>query len=437
MGPRPGLVSFVGLGPGDTKLWAERASQRLGEADAVIDDEQASVARMVELARQGQRVVRTVAGDPLESARCVAEALQVASAGVEIELVPAVGASAAAGAFAGVVARAVLTPASDVGATLAGVADDAPVTLVTSPSLPSQRVQVTTAAGAARLARPLGASRVLVAFGVPDDALRWFERRPLFAKRVLVTRARDQAGRAAGLLRDQGADVVVVPTIEIRPPGDPARLVQALGDLRSGAYGWVAFTSANGVEQTWKALVACGGDARAFGSAKLAAIGPATAQALEGHGLQADLVAKEFRGESLAEQMLAAFRDAPAPPRVLVARAAKAREVLPEALRGAGCAVDVVAAYETKAPPRETVDALAREIEQGWLDAATFTSSSTIDNFCDLLGPRSVELLSRVRVAVIGPVTRDTALTRGVRVDVVAQEYTVPGLVQALAESYR
>jgi uroporphyrinogen III methyltransferase/synthase len=436
MEPRRGVVSFVGLGPGDTRLWAERTTQRLAEADAIVDDEQASVARLVELARQGQRVVRTVAGDPLESARCVAEALQVASAGVEIELVPAVGASAAAGAFAGVVARAVLTPAVEVGSVVAGMPGDAPVTLVTSPSLPSQHVEVTTAARAPELARALGSTRVLVAFGAPDDALRWFERRPLFGKRVLITRAREQAGRAAALLRDEGADVVIVPTIEIEPPGDPAPLARALRDLRAGAYGWVAFTSANGVEQTWKALVASGADARAFGSVRLAAIGPATARALEAHGLRADLVAKEFRGESLADEMLGALRASGGTPRVLLARAAKAREVVPEALRAAGYGVDVVAAYETHAPPRETVERLAREIERGKIDAVTFTSSSTVDNFCDLLGPRAVELLGGLRVAAIGPVTRDTAVGRGVRVDVVASEYTVPGLVQALVKSY-
>ena len=106
-------------------------------------------------------------------------------------------------------------------------------------------------------------------------------------------------------------------------------------------------------------------------------------------------------------------------------------------LRAAGCRVDVVAAYETHPPPRETVETLAREIEQGRLDVATFTSSSTVENFCDLLGPRAVELLKRVRVATIGPVTTESARIRGVRVDVTAREYTVPGLVQALAESYR
>ena len=285
------------------------------------------MAHLVELARQGKRVVRTFMGDPLESAHCVAEALEVAGAGVDIEVVPAVGASAAAGgfrrshrtrgarrieivpavassasvgAFAGVTGQAVRASAADIASLLATAPGDTPVTLVLQPSLPSQRVLVTTAAGAAELARPMGQATVLLAFGAPHDSLRWFERRPLFGKRVLVTRAREQAGSAAALLRDLGADVIVVPTIELRDPSDPEPLRRALSDLRAGAYGWAVFTSANGVEQTWKALLALGGDARAFGACKLAAIGPATGRALESHGLRADVVAKEFVGESLA-----------------------------------------------------------------------------------------------------------------------------------------
>jgi uroporphyrinogen III methyltransferase/synthase len=207
-------------------------------------------------------------------------------------------------------------------------------------------------------------------------------------------------------------------------------------ELRRGAYAWVAFTSANGVERTWAALVASGHDARAFGSARLAAIGPATARALDQHGLRADIVAKEFRGERLAEELLEAVLASGESQRVLIPRAARAREVLPEALRAAGCKVDVVAAYETHPPPRETVLNLVRELEVGHVDAVTFTSSSTVDNLCDLLGPRAAELLGSGRIASIGPVTTDTARARGLRVDLTAREYTVQGLVRALAESY-
>src|SRR5208282_1783503 len=141
-----------------------------------------------------------------------------------------------------------------------------------------------------------------------------------------------------------------VPTIAIGPPADPGPLTRALAELRAGAYGWVAFTSANGVEQTWASLVASGSDARAFGGARLAAIGPATARALEQYGLRADVIAKEFRGEGLADELLRVLAGGAVATRVLLPRAAKAREALPEALRAAGCVVDVVAAYETLPP---------------------------------------------------------------------------------------
>jgi uroporphyrinogen III methyltransferase/synthase len=191
------------------------------------------------------------------------------------------------------------------------------------------------------------------------------------------------------------------------------------------------------VERTWGAVVSGGGDARAFGGSRIAAIGPATARALEGHGLRADVVAKEFRGEGLAEALLAA---APAGtstrPRALLARAAKARDVLPDTLRAAGWDVDVVAAYETRAPSPAAADDLVRDLERGRIDAVVLTSSSTVDHLCDLLGPAAPSLLARVCVASIGPVTTATAIGRGVRVDVTAAAYTVPGLVHALEESW-
>jgi uroporphyrinogen III methyltransferase/synthase len=311
------------------------------------------------------------------------------------------------------------------------------VVLIADAGAPSQRLVATTAGEAAARAAKLGAGEdaLIVAFGAPDEALRWFERRPLFGKRVLVTRAREQAGSTAALLRDRGAEPLVVPTIEIRAPSDPGPLARALEDLRAGRYAWVAFTSANGVERTWEALAAGGGDARAFGAARLGAIGPATARALEKRGLRPDVVAKEFRGEGLAEEMRRALGGARA--RVLLARAARARDALPEALREAGCEVDVVAAYETHPPPPEAVDELRRELAGGRVDAVMFTSSSTVEHLCDLLGAHAGALLARPLVACIGPVTAETARARGLRVHVTAPaaEYTVQGLVDALEAS--
>ncbi|HEX4448693.1 MAG TPA: uroporphyrinogen-III synthase [Polyangiaceae bacterium] len=444
-----GLVCFVGAGPGDPALHTERAARRIAEADAVVGagvgehgDEAALVERMIALAREGKRVVRVVAGDPLESPEVVAQARALVAAGVAIEVVPGIGARSTAASFAGVLGPAVFVAGADVAglrSALAGAAPGTRVTLVVGAASASQRVVVLPLEEVVSRAAVLApASDLLVVAGEPDEALRWAERRPLFGRRILVTRALEQAGSTAALLRDAGAEPVVVPTIEIRPPADASPLAGALVALRAGAYHWVAFTSPNGVDRTWEALAAMGADTRAFGAARVAAIGPATARAVERHGLRPDVVAKEFRGERLAEAMLSAIgadRQGEAP-RVLLPRAAKARDVLPEILRAAGCTVDVVPAYETHPPPAGPVNRLIEDLTGRRLDAATFTSSSTVDNFCDLLGSRAAELLGKTKVASIGPITTASAERRGLRVDVTAREYTMAGLIDALIESY-
>ncbi len=262
---------------------------------------------------------------------------------------------------------------------------------------------------------------------------------PLSGKRVLVTRAGSDAARptgAAALLREAGAEPVVVPTIELVAPADPGPLLRAIADLGAGVYGWVAFTSASAVERTWDALTGAGGGARAFAATRLAAIGPATARALEQRGLQVDVVARDFHGEGLAEAMLRELGAESGTPRILLPRAARARDVLPEALRTAGYPVDVVVAYETRPPSRAAIDGLVLDLESGRVDAVTLTSGSTVENLCDALGPRAAALLAPCRVASIGPVTTAAARARGVRVDVTAPEASVAGLVRALAESY-
>ncbi|HEY3818059.1 MAG TPA: uroporphyrinogen-III synthase [Polyangiaceae bacterium] len=269
------------------------------------------------------------------------------------------------------------------------------------------------------------------------------ERRALSGKRVLVTSPREQGGRAGALLREEGAEAVLVPTITLEPPADPAPLARAIEDVGAGVYAWVAFTSANGVDGTWRAVEAAGRDAQVFRGARLAAVGPATARALAAHGMRADVVAEESRGEGLARAMLAAMglhegasEEARGGRRVLLARAARAREALPDALRAAGCTVDVVTAYETRPATGPAVDALAAELEAGRLDAVVFTSGSTVDNLCEALGPRAVALLAGVRLASIGPVTSESLRARGLRVDVEAGETSLPGLIRALADSY-
>jgi uroporphyrinogen III methyltransferase/synthase len=437
-----GRVSFVSYGPGDRGLVGERASERIAAADVVVQpDEGRTGTELAELALAGQRVVRIVAGDALESVAVVGEVLAVVRAGARFEIVPGVGARAAAAAFAGVVGRTVRVRPDEVGRALEREPRDAVVTLVVRAGEPAQRVVVTTAGEASGRASELlpgpAEEELLVALGAPDEELRWFERRPLFGKRVLVTRGSELAGSAAALLRDEGAEAVVVPTISIEEPGDPAPLARAVAELAVGAYRWVAFTSANGVEHTWRAVEAAGGDARAFGASRLAVIGPATARALAVHGLRPDVVAAESRGEGLAGAMLAAMgARGEEGARVLLARAARARDVLPDTLRAAGCVVDVVAAYETRPATGPAVEGLAAELAAGRLDAVTFTSGSTVDHLCDALGPRAVELLGNARLASIGPVTTEAIRARGLRADVQAEETTVAGLIRALADSY-
>jgi uroporphyrinogen III methyltransferase/synthase len=259
----------------------------------------------------------------------------------------------------------------------------------------------------------------------------------LSGKRVLVTRAKEQASGTADVLRERGAEPVLFPTIEIHSPSDPAPLAAALRRLPTGVYAWVVFTSANGVHMTWSFLQAMGGDARAFGGARIAAVGPATAKALRAHGLQADVIAQELRGEGLADALLqAGLRSGPAHPRALLPRAAKARDVLPNTLRAAGWEVDVVVAYENLPPAPEKRAELLRELDARRIDAVVLTSSSTVENLCDLLGPSAPQRLAGVRIASIGPLTTETARERGLRVDVTATQSTVRGLVQALEESW-
>jgi uroporphyrinogen III methyltransferase/synthase len=269
----------------------------------------------------------------------------------------------------------------------------------------------------------------------PLPALTWLSRLPLFGKRVLVTRAREQAGGAAAMLRERGADPVVVPTIEIHPPSDPSAMIDAVQAMAE-RYDWVVLTSANGVDRLWAEMKRQGKDARAFGKARVAAIGPGTATALTRCGIKADVVAREHRQEGLAAEVLAAMGPDAHAPRVLVARAEVARDVLPDTLRAAGCEVDVVAVYKTRSPHRPLLDALAALLEGGEIDVVTFTSSSTVEHLCDALAARAPELLARTCIASIGPVTTEAAQKRGLRVDVTATDVTVPGLVAALEKHF-
>lgn len=229
-----------------------------------------------------------------------------------------------------------------------------------------------------------------------------------------------------------GAEPVLCPVIEF---GDPPELEPLRAAVeRVGQYQWLLFTSQNGVQRFFVELHRQGGDTRRLGGVRVGAIGQKTASALERHSVRADLVAREFVGEAFARDLVLAERREPG--RVLLSRARVARDVVPELLRQAGFEVDVVAAYETRAVGEAGRAAIAELFRDDGLDAVLFTSSSTVENACAALGPRARELLARVTVASIGPVTTATAERLGVRVDVTAAVYTVDGVLDALGEHF-
>jgi len=255
--------------------------------------------------------------------------------------------------------------------------------------------------------------------------------RPLAGRVILVTRAREQAGGFASLLEEAGGTVLLVPTIAIEPPESWAPLDAALAN--AGQYRWAIFTSVNGVEMVRRRLALTGGGGDVFGACRIAAIGPATADALRAWGQKAAVVPEEYVAESLVDRL----RPLIAPgDRVLVARAADTRDVLVRELRGMGALVDEVAAYRTRAA-REQAAALRAALAARRVHVVTFTSSSTVRNFCALFGRAELpRLLEGVAVASIGPITRATAAGLGLETRIMPEEYTIPALARAIVAHF-
>ncbi|MFQ5656922.1 MAG: uroporphyrinogen-III synthase, partial [Candidatus Methylomirabilales bacterium] len=257
--------------------------------------------------------------------------------------------------------------------------------------------------------------------------LRWFEERPLFGRRIVVTRAREQQSSFAAMLEELGAEVLECPTIAIRPPESWEPLDRAISEVEQ--YVWILFSSVNGVQAFFERLRVANRDLRALSRAKVAAIGPATAAALQSRGLHPDLVPLEFQAESLLEALEPyEMRGV----RILFPRATVARDVLPDGLRARGATVDVVPAYQT-VPVFEHRDRILDLMKARRIDAVTFTSSSTVTNFAEMFaGEDLAGLLARTQVACIGPITAETAMRFGVRPQIQAHAYTIPALVEAL-----
>jgi uroporphyrinogen III methyltransferase/synthase len=430
-------------------------------------------ALLVERARAGQRVARLKGGDPFVFGRGGEEALALVEAGLSFEVIPGVTSAVAAPAYAGIPVThrglsssfAVITghedPVKEESAidwshlatavdtlvflmgvgnlpkiveqlTAHGRSPETPVALIRWSTMPDQQTvhgtleDIVSRVEAAGL-RPPAVTIVGLVAGLRQQ-LRWFEDRPLFGQRVLVTRTREQASLLSARLRALGAEAIELPAIRIAPPEDWQGLDQAIAGLAD--YDWIVFTSVNGVAYFWQRLLAAGQDARALHGIRLAAIGPATAAALEDHGLRADHVPDEYVAEAVAAGLGSVSGQ-----RVLLPRADIARPALANLLREAGADVTEVSAYRTLQPetdPAELQATLAR------VTIATFTSSSTARNLVAMAGDASLDLsqaLAQATIACIGPITAATANELGLPVDIVADEYTIDGLVSALIQN--
>ncbi len=261
------------------------------------------------------------------------------------------------------------------------------------------------------------------------EKMKWFENRPLFGRRIVVTRARKQASDMVKKLSDMGAECLEYPVIRVVVPDDAAQLDEAIH--RIGAFDWLVFTSVNGVEVFFSRMKALGKDTRALGHIRTAAIGPATAEKMYRFGLGADIVPESFRAESV----VAAFAEkAVSGKKILLPRAAGARPVLPVELAKMGADVEEIIAYETVSDTTAT-GGLVAALREKTVDMVTFTSSSTVTNFAALLPEDEFDkLLSGVAVAAIGPITAQTAAEKGFTVDVEADTYTIDGLCDAIVK---
>jgi uroporphyrinogen III methyltransferase / synthase len=423
--------------------------------------------RLIEAARAGKSVVRLKGGDPLVFGRGGEEGEALRAAGIEFELVPGITAGVAASAYAGIPvthrddasAVAFVTGHEDpekeesaldwealarfpgtlvfymgvkrlgdnaAALIAAGRDGDEPAAAIERGTMEGQRTVVATLGTlAAAVERELVKAPALIVVGPVvgrRESLAWLERRPLYGRRVIVTRARAQASGLAKMLRNLGAEVVELPAIRIEPTIESDEVRSAVE--RIGDYLLIVLTSPNGVRLLFEAMRNAGLDTRAVAGATVAAIGPGTARALAKCGISADIVPERFVAESLVESLAAIQVEGK---RVLVARAAEARDVIPEHLEGRGAEVDVVALYETvrEAPRAEAIEAAQSA------DYVTFTSSSTVHNLTEALGD---SFPKDVRVISIGPVTSEAAREAGLEVHIEADPHDIDGLINALLE---
>ena len=425
---------------------------------------------LVDLGKQGKLVARLKGGDPYIFGRGGEEAQELQRHGVAFEVVPGITSAVAGPAYAGIplshrdftstigivtgherpdkkasaidwrgLARAMGTLVFLMGVKnlshicrnliKAGKDPATPAAMVRWGTTPKQRTVTGTLETIPEIVKKEGIQppAILVVGQVVSlrDSLNWFEKLPLFGRRIVVTRARAQASDLRRKLEELGAEVVQFPTIRIQPSSSWEELDTALEQLDS--YDWLIFSSVNGVRFFFDRLLSMGKDGRALAGKSIAAIGPKTAEAVREFGLIPDLVPGDYKAEGLLE-VFPEGREY----RILFPRARVAREVLPETLRQRGCRVDVIPVYETvmESPDPSVVE----EIIRGKVDMITFTASSTVRNFVEILGgPEKVRVIPpTVRIASIGPVTSSTLREAGLPVDTEAPLYTIEALVDTI-----
>ena len=487
----PGLITVKGLQcleAADTVIYDRLIDQRLlsrakpgaelidvGKIPGDRPDKQMEInSLLVTKAKEGRNVVRLKGGDPFIFGRGGEEAEVLAGAGIPLEVVPGVTSVTAVPAYAGIplthrrIASSftVVSGSEDPSKEESAIAWDrlatgsatlvvlmgweslprivkslldhgrsptTPIALIRWGTEPYQQTVVGTLDDIIQRGQQAHLSPPVVAVigevvGL-RERIRWFDNKPLFGKRVLVTRSRTQASVLSQLLQEQGAIPLEVPTIEIKPLDSYDELNSVLQRLEE--YDWVIFTSVNGVEGVFRCLQSLKQDSRAFHQVKVAAIGPATAKALEERGIVADFTPVQYLSEAIVEGFKG--QDVKGA-RILLPRADIGQETLALGLAALGARVDQVHAYMTVFP-QDSYQRVAEAFSNG-VDIATFTSSSTVRNLISLLDGKA-GLLQDTLIACIGPVTADTARELGLKVDIVAKEHTIPGLVCSLVENFQ
>jgi len=431
---------------------------------------------LVDKAKEGKIVVRLKGGDPFVFGRGGEEALLLVENEIPFEIVPGITSAISVPAYAGIpvthrgiaTSFAVVTghedptkgdstikwshlaTAVDTLVFLMGVeklphitekliehgrSANTPAAVIRWGTKPEQRVLVTTVGQAAADVAKAGIKPPAI-FIVGEvvtlrEQLAWFDQRLLFGKTALVTRAREQASALTTALETLGAQCIEAPAIKLVEPESYTELDTAIGQLQQ--YNWLIFTSVNGVEHFFKRLYTKKCDTRSLGNAKIAAIGAQTASKLKEYGIIADIVPLEFRAEGIVEALTGRIESGMS---VLIPRALVARDILPEKLRKLGAIVDVVPVYRTITADTDG-QAIAQKLQNGEIELVTFTSSSTVTNLLTLLGPGGAELIQKAKVACIGPITAGTCLEHGITPDVIAEEYTIKGMVKSIVDMYK